>query len=195
MAKVRGVVIGLQGGEGSFNEEAGRAECARKGLKNYRFEYLYTARGVFRALAEETIAIGQMAIFNSAGGVVDESIRALAENNCRFVSSFSIPIRHFLLAQPGVKIDELKEIMSHPQALAQCRKKLQKRYPAQKLVSGRGKMIDQALAAKFLASGKLPRTTAVLAPLVCAELYPLNILDKDLQDLKENVTIFVWIKP
>jgi prephenate dehydratase len=63
------------------------------------------------------------------------------------------------------------------------------------LTSGEGDLIDQALCARYVAEGEMPRSTAVLAPRVCAELYGLKIQDTDLQDLgADNLTTFVWAR-
>lgn len=69
-----------------------------------------------------------------------------------------------------------------PKALAQCRLTLATKYPDKKLISGKGNLIDQATAAKYLALKKISHTTAIIASKVCRDLYNLIILDKGLQD-------------
>lgn len=191
--KSKHITIGIQGGQGSFNEEACRFYCEKNNIKNYSIKYLYTSENVLKALSKKQIDRGQFAIQNSIGGVVKETIEALSKYNCKIIREFQIIINHCLLVNPGVKINEVKTIMSHPQALAQCQSTLAGRYPDKKLISGKGNMVDQATAAKFLSTGKMAKNTAVLASKVCALLYSLNILDEGLQDRKDNYTTFLFV--
>lgn len=187
--------VGIQGGQGSFNEEACRAYAGQHGLAAYKIAYLYTSRNVLQALHKGEIERGVFAIQNAVGGVVMETIHALSEFDCEIVEIFEIVISHCLLIRPGVDFVDIDTIISHPQALAQCRTTLQARYPHLQQISGEGDLVDQALCAQYLSAGKLPPTYAVLAPRVCADLYDLQIQGADLQDLgTKNLTTFVWVK-
>lgn len=188
------IIIGIQGGKGSFNEEACRFYCQKHKIKNYKIKYLYTSNNVLRALNQGEIDYGQFAIQNVAGGVVRESIKALSKYNCKIVKEFKILIRHYLLAKPGIEIDKISKIMSHPQAFSQCKFNLKRKYPKKKLISGKGSLIDQAKACWALAKGKISNKIAILAPKICADLYKLSILDEDLQDTKDNWTTFLFVK-
>jgi prephenate dehydrogenase len=189
------LVVGIQGGQGSFNEEACRHYCNQKGITAYRVEYLYTSLNVLAALYQGRIDRGVFAIQNARGGVVYETIEALSRYSCEILDYFEIVVSHCILHHPGVAFQEIDTLISHPQALAQCQQTLRTRYPGLKLVSGEGNLVDQALCAQYLAEGQLPRTTAVLASRVCAELYGLAIHDSNLQDLgKDNLTTFVWVQ-
>lgn len=188
------IIIGIQGGKGSFNEEACLYYCEKNKIKNFEIKYLYTSNNVLRELIVNKINRGQFAIQNSIGGVVRETIDGLSKYNCKILNEFEIIINHSLLAQKGTKIEEIKTIMSHPQALAQCKSTLAKKYSDKKLISGKGNLVDQATAAKFLSLRKIPKNTAVLASSVCAKLYPnLEILAHGLQDRKDNFTTFLFV--
>lgn len=186
--------IGIQGGPGSFNEEACLTFTTEHNIKNYEIVYLYTADRVLKALNAGKIDRGICAIHNSIGGIVWETANALAAYGAVILEHFPILINHCLLARPGVKKEDLKIILSHPQALAQTASTRAKKYPGKTFESGKGILVDQATAAKYLAEGKLPETTGVIASKVCAELYPLVILDKGLQDSKNNLTTFIFTK-
>ena len=188
------IIIGIQGGKGSFNEEACKEHCARIGLKDYRIEYLYTSERVLTALENGDIDRGQCATQNSIGGVVRETIHALSEHRSSIVDEFEFIVNHALLARPGVTLDRVSTIMSHPQALAQCQSTLPAMFPDKKLVPGTGDFVDQANAAKSLSCGDLPDSTAVLASRVCANLYNLDILADNLQDRRDNYTSFIWLE-
>lgn len=192
--KSKKIIIGIQGGKGSFNEEACLYYCEKNKIKNFEIKYLYTSNNVLRSLSEKKIDKGQFAIQNSIGGMVHETLDALSKYNCRILNEFEIIINHCLLGWEGVKIEEIKTIMSHPQALAQCKSTLAKKHRDKKLVSGKGNLVDQATAAKFLSLGKIPKSTAVLASSVCAKIYPnLEILAEGLQDRKDNYTTFLFV--
>ncbi|HET8574924.1 MAG TPA: prephenate dehydratase domain-containing protein [Candidatus Paceibacterota bacterium] len=187
------LVIGIQGGKGSFNEQAIRALCEKKKISDYEIVYCFTTKNVLKALAEGKINRGLFAIQNSLSGMVLETINALSEYNCKILESFQLNISHALYTFPGVSMKEVDTILSHPVALGQCKKTLARKYPGKKLVSGTGKLIDQATAAKALSLGKLPRTTAVLASSVCGEFYPLDIQAKNLRDRRDNFTTFLFV--
>ena len=187
--------IGIQGGRGSFNEEACRTYCRDHGIGDYEIVYLYTSDRVLGALERREIDHGIAAIENSLGGLVWETIDALSQSNCIINDHFQIVINHALLAVPGTKLSEIDTIMSHSQALAQTRLTRSRDYGDKRFVSGEGILVDQATAAKALSEGELPRTTAVIASRVCAELFGLQILAEGLQDMKENLTTFLWMSP
>ncbi len=188
------LTIGIQGGPGSFNEEALRSYVLSHSITHYKIKYLYTTRKVLDALAKKKIDRGLFAIQNSIGGMVKESINALSEFNCKIIDEVRIPVNHMLLVRKGVSVSNVKTIMSHPQALVQCMKTLERKYPNQMKVSGDGILVDQATAAKALADGKLSDSVAVIASKVCADLYPnLQIVDKALQDNKQNITTFLFV--
>lgn len=189
--------IGIQGGQGSFNEEACRSYCALhlKQIPQYRIEYLYTSANVLAALHQGKIDRGIFAIQNAKGGAVMETIHALSQYDCEILDIFEIVVSHCILHHPNTRFEEIDTLISHPQALAQCAGNLKRKYPHLNLISGEGDLIDQALCAQHIAEGKLPRTTAVLASKVCADLYGLRIHDTDLQDLgKDNLTTFAWVQ-
>ena len=189
------LVVGVQGGEGSFSEEAGRTYIVRQGeqFPPARIRHLYTTSNVLQALHRGEIDYGVFAIQNAAGGVVMESIRALSDTNCEILEMVDLVINHSIMHHPDADFEEIDTLISHPQALAQCAKSLNARFPHLKLTSGEGDRIDQALCAKDLSEGALPKTTAVLASRVCAGKFGLVIHADGLQDLGErNLTTFVW---
>ena len=86
------VTYGIQGGKGSFNEEAVMHYLAHAGAKKYKIKYLYTAENVLRALNAGEIDFGQFAIQNSVGGVVDETVSAMAKYKFKINEQFEIKI-------------------------------------------------------------------------------------------------------
>ncbi len=189
------LVVGIQGGTGSFSEEACRHYCATHAVENYQINTLYTALGVLTALHHGEIDRGVVVIQNARGGVVLETVTAMSQYNCEIIEIFDIVLRHCLLCHPSARFEDIETIISHPQVLAQCESTLNRKYPHLKRSSQEGDLIDQALCAQHLAEGKLPKNVAVLASAVCADLFGLTIHDTNLQDLGEqNLTTFIWVK-
>ena len=188
------LVVAIQGGPGSFNEEAARAYMERMPGEPYELVYMHTTEDVLRALHEGAVDRGQFAIHNSVGGMVEESVLAMARYRFAIVEEFAIKIAHALLAAPGVDVAEIDTVMTHPQVLRQCRLTLARKYPSLTQVSGEADLIDHARVAELLGAGRLPRTTATMGSRILAELYALTVIEDDLQDLDENFTSFLWVQ-
>ena len=184
------VKIGLQGAMGSFSEMAAKKFAELHQLDDYELVYLISSEGVLAAIDKKLIDYGVFAIENAQGGVVIESIHALAHHNCAIVNMFHIEISQNLLVKPGIRSTEIKQIHSHQQALRQCRNYLMDHYWACPLVEED----DTAEAARRLSEGTLSPTTAVIANAACAKIYDLEILAKDIQDLKHNLTLFAAVE-
>jgi prephenate dehydratase len=191
------LVIGIQGGKGSFSEDARHSYCSAQNadLSDYQIEYLFTANNVLFELHKGKIDRGVIAIQNTKGGVVMETMHALSQYSCEILDTFDIVISHCILHHPRSNFDDIDTLISHPQAFAQCFGNLNERYAHLILKVGEGNMIDPSLCARYIANDKLPRITSVLASRVCADLYNLTIHDMNLQDLgKANRTTFAWVQ-
>ncbi len=180
--------IGVMGARGSFSEEAGRVYATKHAkLRKFDVLYLVTAEKVLSELEKGAIDIGIFPIENSNGGIVLEAVHAMAKHNFHIKKMFEIDIHHNLLVKNGATADSIKQIVSHDQAIKQCRMYLKRIWPKVKL----GEYADTAKAAEDLASGKLPKTTAVIASRNAAQMYKLKILEESIQDLKFNYTVFI----
>jgi prephenate dehydrogenase len=188
------LVVGVQGGRGSFNEAAALYYLKRNDIKQYRVVYLYTTLNVLAALHSGNIDRGQFAIHNSIGGIVDESIEAMAQYKFRIAEQFSIKIRHALMIRADAALEEIDTVMTHPQVVRQCKTNLAEKYGRLKLVSGEGDLIDPAKVAEQLGERKLPKTIATMGGALLAEIYGLKVVEDDLQDLRENYTSFLWVE-
>lgn len=188
------IVFGIQGGRGSFNEEALLDYVKRHKIKKFETMYLYVTEKVLYRLHRGDIDYGLFALHNSIGGVVDESLRAMARYMFRTVEEFAIPVRHFLMKRKDVEEQEITVIVAHPQVLKQCARTLRERYSHLAQKSGTGDLLDTAAAARALSEGKLPRTTAILGPRSLADLYGFDIIAENLQDEQDNATSFLLVK-
>ena len=179
--------IGVAGAKGSFSEEAAREYARKAKLRKFELQYLVSVENVLSSLESGTIQLGIFPIENSTGGVVTESVEAMAKHNFKIRSMFDIDIRQNLMVRRGMDRKRVKLITSHQQALRQCKAYLKNNWRGVKI----REYEDTAKAAEDLAHGKLPKTTAVIAPLAAARIYKLKVLEKSIQDLKKNLTTFI----
>ena len=184
---MKSIQIGISGAQGSFSEEAAQFYAHKYKLQRVEIVYLITAEGVLSALEKGSIDCGIFPIENSTGGIVIEAVHAMAKHLFRIEKIFGLDIHQNLLVLPGTTASAVKSITSHDQAINQCRMYLKRAWSKVKLVE----YADTAQAAADLSCGKLPASTAVIASLVAADVYKLDVLEASIQDLKFNVTNFV----
>ncbi|MCE3254888.1 MAG: prephenate dehydratase [Rickettsiaceae bacterium] len=142
---------------------------------------------VFKAVENDEVAYGMIPLENSYAGRVSEIHNLLQDSNIFIVAEHFAKIEHHLAATPGTKLEDVKEIYSHPQALMQCRKNLSEMHVKQIECS------NTAEAAKFIAAEK-SKTKAALCSKLAAELNGLEIIKSNLQDSgDENFTVFIVI--
>jgi prephenate dehydrogenase len=188
------VVVGIQGGRGSFNEDAACYYMSRTPEIPFEIVYLHTTERVLRALHEGEIDRGVFAIHNSVGGMVGESVAAMARYRFAIVEEFAIKISHALMIGADADFSKVDTVMAHPQVLRQCRTNLEKKYANLRQTSGEGDLIDQAKVAELLGSGALENSVATMGSRTLAALNGLRIVEDNLQDLDENFTSFLWVE-
>jgi arogenate dehydrogenase (NADP+) len=188
------MVVGIQGGRGSFNEDAARYYMSRTPEVPCEIVYLHTTERVLRALHEGEVDRGVFAIHNSVGGMVGESIAAMARYRFAIVEEFAIKISHALMVAGGADFSKVDTVMTHPQVLRQCHTNLEKRYANLRQTSGSGDLIDQAKVAELLGTGDLADSIATMGSRILADLNGLRVVEDNLQDLDENFTSFLWVE-
>ena len=186
---MKSVKIGIQGGKGSFSEEAAQVFAVNHGIDNHEILYLISSKAVLKDVESGKVNFGILAMENAQGGVVIESVEAMAEYRCRIFEMFHISVSQNLLAKENIYIGDITEIHSHQQALRQCKDYLAEHFWTRPLIEAD----DTAEAARRLSQGKLPNTAGVVGSKYCAELYGLNILEEDIHDLKHNLTLFLGV--
>lgn len=180
--------IGVMGAMGSFSEEAARTYAKKYGNhKKFEILYLVSAENVLTELEKGAINLAIFPIENSNGGIVLEAVQGMAKHNFRIKKMFEIDVHHCLMVKNGTTAGEVKTIVSHDQAIKQCRMYIRRLWPKVKV----REYADTAKAAEDLAKGKLPKSTAVIASHSAAQLHKLNILEESIQDLKFNYTTFI----
>ena len=192
--------IGYLGPPGTYTEQAARALYVGAGgsgvgggagaLRARRmaaelFPYP-TIRAVGSAVAGDAVDAGVVPIENSLEGSVTFTLDLLiAEPGLSIRNEVVIPIDHYLVAPPGVAMDEVQVIYSHPQALAQCRGYLEARFPA----AAREASLSTVAAVADMLAGRRP--AAAICPRRAAEIHPVRILARSIQDNSANQTRFV----
>ncbi|RLC36662.1 hypothetical protein DRH27_04905 [Candidatus Falkowbacteria bacterium] len=181
------IIIGVSGNIGSFSEEAANYYCRKHNIKNKKLEYLVGVDNVLNALENNKADLGIFPLENSNGGIVIETVYAMSKYIINIKDLFEIDIKMNLLVKPGTAASRIKKIISHPQALKQCRMYLKRRWKDVDLEE----YVDTASAAQDLSLGKLSAVSVVIAPKICAKLYGLDLLEESIQDLKFNYTTFI----
>jgi prephenate dehydratase len=171
--------IAYQGEPGAFSHEA-----ARTWFPSHRPEACPTFEDAFDAVQTGRCALGMIPVENSVAGRVSDVHHLLPKSGLKIVGEHFLPIRMQLMANAGVKLEDVKVAASHPMALLQCRLTLRKLGLKAEVVA------DTAGAARALAAEPDPHRAAV-ASAVAAELYGLTILRKDIEDAHGNTTRFL----
>ncbi len=174
--------VSFQGEPGAYSEQA-------------VFDYFGSVEAVpcesFDAMFESVVSGGSDAalapIENSLAGSIHQNYDLLLRHNLHIAGEYFLRVRHCLISLPGVKKEEIKKAISHPQALGQCAAYLRSHgiKPEQAYdTAGSVKMLKE--------SGS--RETAAIASRRAAELYGMQILEEGIEDNTENYTRFLHIQ-
>ncbi len=175
-------VVACQGVEGANSQIA-----CEKMFKNPFIVYFKSFEAVFTAIEQGLCQYGILPIENSTAGSVKKVYDLMIHHNFSIVRTFRLKIDHNLLANPGAKLETIREIYSHEQAIGQCGAFLE-RFPNAKVIA----VENTAVAAKIVAdSGR--KDIAAISSRSCAELYGLVNLASSIQDKDNNRTRFICI--
>ena len=178
------VRVSIQGFEGSFHQEASRQFFG----KDVEVICCSTFREVVKIAANKKESEGGvMAIENSIAGSILPNYNLLQKSNLKIVGEVYLQIKQNLLVNPGVKLEDIKEVHSHPMAIQQCFGFLDKYN--WKLIESE----DTALSAKHIHQHK-SKYIAAIASKLAAELYDLDIIAPGIQTLKHNYTRFLVLQ-
>ncbi|PID39580.1 MAG: prephenate dehydratase [Proteobacteria bacterium] len=174
--------IAFQGARGAYSEMA----------LHQHFGKDVTAIGcdtfdeVFEQVINQGVTFGFIPVENTIAGTVVENYDLLFANDVFVLAEAYLPIRHTLLAKKGTHLDQIREVISHPMALRQCQKFLKSKKIAFLPT------YDTAGAAKTVADGDRMDRAAIASEL-CAEIYNMEILDRNIQSNNSNTTRFFVI--
>lgn len=179
--KEAGVVF--PGAEGAYTQAAMQEYFGDK-VASFHVD---TFRDAMIAIDEGRADFAVLPIENSTAGIVSEIYDMLVEFENYIVGEQIIKIEHCLIGVPGTKIEDIKTVYSHPQSLMQSAGYLRE-HPSWQQIS----MNNNAFAARKVAEDR-DRTKAAIASEYAAAAYGLSVMEKGVNDLKNNSTRFIIV--
>ncbi len=175
-------VIAFQGSVGANSHLA-----CEKFYSNCQSKPYQTFHDVFKAVESGEADFGMIPLENSYAGRVSEIHNLLFSSNVSIVSEHFFPISHNLSVIKGAKLEDIKQVYSHPQALMQCQNNLRQMGVQMKDYS------NTAKAAEYVAS-KQENSLAAICSELAAKNNNLDIIKTNMQDSgNDNITIFIVI--
>ena len=173
--------VAIQGGLGAYHDIATR---------NYFGEEIeivpcLTFKEIFLKAQKDEHLIGIMAIENTIAGGLLLNHDLLKLNDMKIAGEHKLRISHTLSALPGQRLQDIREIVSHPMALMQCSDFIES-LPQVKVVEHE----DTALAAREIMEGNTPGIAAICSKLA-AEVYHLEVIREGIETNKRNFTRFL----
>jgi prephenate dehydratase len=172
-------LIAFQGVHGAYSEQAIRQHFG-DGADVYPCPVL---SDLFDAINSQKVTYAMLPVENALAGAVSQAYEMLMDSDLRIQGEVILHVHHALLAPRGTSIDDIRCVRSHPQALAQCDRFL-KRHGFEAVP-----WYDTAGSARDLASHPEPNTAAIASQLA-GELYELDILAAEIEDVVFNYTRF-----
>ena len=177
-------IIAIQGAEGSNHHKVAKDFYG----DTIELKECFSFDELVDNLIEKKADKGIIAIENTIAGSIIPNYALIDANNLHITGEEYLNIHHHLMALPGQKIEDIKEVCSHPMALLQC-KVFFKKHPHIKLVED----VDTAEVAKRISQEKL-KGVAAIAPKLAAEIFGLEVLEDEIQTMKDNATRFVIVQ-
>ena len=173
------IKVAIQGELGAYSHIA-----VEKLYKDAEIKTCSTFEETFKQAYNDSSYKIVIPIENSLAGRVADIHYLLPKYKLQIHGEYFLPVEHFLLGKPGAKIEDIKYVRSHAQAISQCQNIIVKR-KFKSIIS-----VDTAGSAKDLAEGK-DKSIAAIASNLSAKMYNLKILEKNIEDEKGNVTRFL----
>ena len=173
--------VACQGVEGAYSQLA-----CEKLFRLPNIFYFNSFDAVFSAIEKGLCRYGIIPLENSTAGSVNKVYDLMMRHNFRIVRSVRLKVDHNLLVKPGTRMEDIKEIYSHEQAINQCARYLQK-FSGVKIIPCE----NTAMAAKYVSEAG--GGAAALSSRSCAKLYGLTCLEESVQDQGNNYTRFICI--
>ncbi|MCC9061944.1 prephenate dehydratase [Flavobacterium piscisymbiosum] len=176
--------IAIQGIKGSFHHQVVKEYFSENVAIDECLSFEELVDSLLSGKSDQAV----MAIENSIAGPIIPNYALIDKNNLHIIGEHYLSIHQNLMTLKGQKIEDIKEVHSHPMALLQCMDFL-KQYPNIKLVEDK----DTAETARRIQEKQLTGIAAI-ASKVASEMYDLEIIAPEIQTIKNNMTRFVIIK-
>jgi len=178
--------IAYLGPPGTFTEEA--LDKFIKDLSQVRKISFPTVADVIRSVDRGEADEGLIPMENSIEGSVNITQDILTfESEAKIIGEVTIPVKHSLIGKKNIKLDNIKKVISHPHATAQCRKFLSTNLKGAEIIAAN----STAEAVKILKEEN--DDIAAIGTKTAAKIYDLEIIENDIEDNKDNKTRFVFI--
>ncbi len=175
-------IVAFQGERGAFSEEAIYQHFG----PDVDTLPCRTFEDIFFAVEEGRADYGVLPVENAVAGSINKAYDLLLSHDLRVAGEIYLHVRHYLMAIPGTRLEDIRRVRSHPQALAQCEDFIaEHRWHPEP-------WYDTAGSAKDLAEHPEPHL-AVIASRLAAQIYGLDILAENIQDMRWNITRFFVI--
>ncbi|HYK89446.1 MAG TPA: prephenate dehydratase [Acidobacteriota bacterium] len=176
-----GTTVAFQGELGAFSQEASRKifGTSIKALPCMTFD------DVFEAVAGKNAELAVIPIENSLAGSIHQNFDLLSRHSLEAIAETYVRIEHNLIAHPGTSLAQIRQVYSHPVALAQCQRVLRRMKKVEKV-----SFYDTAGSVKYISESGL-RAAAAIASGDAARIYGLKILARGIEDDPENFTRFL----
>ncbi len=179
--------MGFLGPQGTFSHEAAEKYNEKQGI-SFAFKEYSSIKDVLIALQTGEIDQAIVPIENSLEGAVNVTLDVLAkEEDMYIVDELVIPINLNLVAKKGTFPKDIRLIVSHPQPLGQCRNYLNSSFP--QALQQEENSTTRAAQRVMESDGSV----AAIASQIAAELYGLDVLERNIQDVENNRTRFVIV--
>ena len=175
------VTVACQGIKGAFSHIA-----AENMHKNSNISFCSSFEDVFKAVESSEATYGVIPVENSNAGSVTEVYDLILKYRYYIVSAAALTVNENLLGVNGAKLEDIKTVYSHPQALSQSDEFLK-----QNGIESR-EYTNTAMAAKFVAEKK-DKSVGAVGSALAAQLYGLSVIVPNIQTVKNNTTRFVTI--
>ena len=140
---------------------------------------------IFQSVEDKQVDYGLVPIENSLAGSIHQNYDLLLHNNLSIIGEQYLRIRHCLIVHPNAQIADIKKIISHPQALAQC-----DRYIRQLPISSTEPTYNTAGSVKMISEGS-DQSVAAIASKRAAKVYGMKIIAEGIEDNPANFTRFI----
>jgi len=176
--------IAIQGIKGSFHHQVVKEYFSENVAIDECLSFEELVDSLLSGKSDQAV----MAIENSIAGPIIPNYALIDKNNLHIIGEHYLSIHQNLMTLKGQKIEDIKEVHSHPMAILQCMDFL-KQYPNIKLVEDK----DTAETARRIQEKQLTGIAAIGSK-TASEMYDLEIIAPEIQTIKNNMTRFVIIK-